>query len=275
MAHDKPLNIQDVDDGVKVLRKVNCDLRDGVPTLMWWHGEVYSRIPGEKDKLLFTVEGMNVRTSKTVSEDPYSYKHLSKEVLLYLDPTSGEVITEWNNPWTGAACKVVHIANDPVNFTIPYPGRPFTFPGQVVQDRLLVRHVIPLFYPNPLGSEFQSYVGGSYHATEMFGTFANAKEALSASSTSVASVDFSWSRVCQWLPWMEMGDRPGCLLFHATGTKLDGFDDLPHVLKNAIEHHYPLFKTPPPLDDERPNETSWMYFKKLKSGEIKDPWSTS
>ncbi len=268
----QPLNILDANDGARVLRKVQCDLRDGVPALRWWRGNMYSRVPGEKDTRIFAFEGMNIRTTKTLSADPYTYRSFSKEILLYLDPESGEIVHEWQNPWNGKACKVVHIANDPVNFTIPFPGSTFTFPGQVVKDRLFLRSEVPLLYSNPLGGEYQTYVGGQYHAIEMFSTFTDAVQVLDPSSTSASTVDFSWSRVCQWLPWMEMGDRAGCLMFHGSGTSLDSFDELPSLLKNTIEQRYPTFKTPPPLDDERPNETSWKYFKKFKGCEIEDPW---
>ena len=266
------LNIQDPNEGAKVLRKVHCDLRDGIPKLRWWRGNLYSRVPGEKDRLLLAFEGMNIRTTKTLSEDPYTYRAVSKEILLYTNPESGNVVHQWENPWNGKSCHVVHVANDPVNSTIPFSGSTFTFPGLIVKDRLLVSSEVPLLYPNPLGGEYQAYVGGQYHAIEMFSTFTDAPQVLNPATTSASTVDFSWSRVCQWLPWMEMGDRAGCLMFHGSGTSLDSFEELPSVLKNAIEQHYPTFKTPPPLDDERSNETSWKYFKKLKGGEIEDPW---
>ena len=50
---------------------------------------------------------------------------------------------------------------------------------------------VPLLYPNPLGGEFQESVGGKYHATEMFGTFVNADEALDRATTSVKTVNHS------------------------------------------------------------------------------------
>jgi hypothetical protein len=40
------------------------------------------------------------------------------------------------------------------------------------------------------------------------------------------------------------------------------WNDLPDVLKQEIETKYPAWKSPPPVDDTRPNETSWSYFKK-------------
>ena len=40
------------------------------------------------------------------------------QILLYLAPKTGEVLRTFDNPWTGEANEVIHVANDPVN------GRP-------------------------------------------------------------------------------------------------------------------------------------------------------
>ena len=40
--------------------------------------------------------------------------------------------------------------------------------------------------------------------------------------------------------------------------------------KDEIATNYPVYRTPPPGDDARPNETSWTYFKKaVESGKVK------
>jgi hypothetical protein len=62
---------------------------------------------------------------------------------------------------------------------------------------------------------------------------------------------------------MEMGGRSGLMVMNATGQKVAGIDQLPPVLRTEIEAHYPAWTAPPPLDDQRPNETSWTYFKKV------------
>jgi hypothetical protein len=33
-------------------------------------------------------------------------------------------------------------------------------------------------------------------------------------------------------------------------------------MRDAIEQEYPSYRTPPPGDDARANETSWTYYKK-------------
>jgi hypothetical protein len=35
------------------------------------------------------------------------------------------------------------------------------------------------------------------------------------------------------------------------------------VLRQEIHADYPAWTAPPPVDDQRPNETSWTYFKKV------------
>lgn len=55
---------------------------------------------------------------------------------------------------------------------------------------------------------------------------AKADDIIDASKQYINDVDIGWCRVSQWLPWMEMGDREGCLLWHGAGTRLARFDDL-------------------------------------------------
>jgi Protein of unknown function (DUF1838). len=47
-----------------------------------------------------------------------SIRRLNKEVIFYTDSRTGQMIDEWTNPWTDEEVKVVHVANDPFNYTI-------------------------------------------------------------------------------------------------------------------------------------------------------------
>jgi len=59
-----------------------------------------------------------------------------------------------------------------------------------------------------------------------------------------------------------MRGRAGTVYFHTAGRKLASFDDLSDTLLEQIETRFQKYAEPPPLDDARPNETSWTYFKK-------------
>jgi len=266
---DKALDLGTPEGALEAFRKVQCSTEDQRPTVYYWIGETYARIDGEPDRLLFRFEGMNVRQCTTVT-DPVrgrGFRQVSREVLYYKDPVTGEMLDEWKNPWTGDTVKVIHIANDPVNFRGPiFPkgvdGKPYRGDLKVMGDHWWGTTTVPLFYRNPLAGDYQDYVGGMYHATEMFNFFGKVSD-LTDSKKASADVDVAWSRMSDWLPWMKMRGRAGLLYFNGAGRKLDGYADLPESMRKIIEARNPTYVAPPPVDDARPNETSWSYFKKM------------
>lgn len=261
------LDLSKPEDAIVASRKMQCSTRDGEPIVYHWSGRVYSRVPGERDRHLFNVEGMNVRQCVTVN-DPQrgpGYRMVSRELMFYLDPRTNEVVNRWANPWTGETVEVVHVANDPVNMRAPSfargaDGTPHRFPGRIENGRVFMNFEAPLFYDDPMGGAYQDYVGGKYHAMEIFDFTADEATLLSR-STPHAQAAVAWVRIASWLPWMKMGDRSGQMVFNASGQVVPGIDALPQVIRDQIATNYPDYRTPPPLDDARPNETSWTYFK--------------
>lgn len=267
-AKPRLLNPAVAEDALEILKRVQCGEADGAPAVYHWSGKVYSRIAGEPDKYLFKVEGMNIRTCVAV-DDPArgrGWRLVSRELLLYLDPTTGEVLRKWQNPWTDETLDVLHIANDPVNQPAQFPksasGTPYAIPTLRREGRwFFMPFEAPLFYNNPLQGAYQDWVGGKYHAMEIFDFAFDANEMLDTKNATAYPM-VSWVRISDFLPWMKMRGRQGQLVFNAMGNKLKRFDELPAVLKTEIAASYPIYAAPPPVDDKRPNETSWTVFKK-------------
>jgi hypothetical protein len=268
-AEAQQLDLGKAEDALKANRKIHCSLTDGESVTMSWQGRVYSRVLGERDRLLFGVLGMNVRACTTVRDagGGYGYHMVSREIMLYLDPATGQLLRKWKNPWTGKEVDVIHVANDPVNsrpqFAKGADGREFTFPGTVQDGMVSMAMEIPLFYTNPLAGDYQEYVGGLYHAMEIFQFFTSESDLRDATKPRVENLSIGWVRVAQWLPWMEMGSLSGQMIVAATGRSLKAWSDLPPLMKAEIQSTYPAYTTAPPADDARPNETSWTYFKKV------------
>jgi hypothetical protein len=266
LAFDRP------EDALSMYRKIQCDTRDSVPVVFHWSGRVWSREEGVPDRLLWNVEGMNVRQCVTVN-DPVRGKGVrmvSRELMFYLDPKTGEVLETWQNPWTGKTNRVFHVQNDPVNqgpmFLTGRDGKPFTLPARVDNGRVFWNIEVPLFYTNPLGGDFQDYAGNQYHAMEMF-NFILDEKTLRSPKTTQGQAAVSWVRLSTWMPFMEMGSRPGELVFNATGAVVKGIDDLPRVLVDQIDRNFPAYRSPPPVDDARPNATTWTEFRKFVEAE--------
>jgi hypothetical protein len=269
-AKTQGIDLATPEGATQAARKIQCSLIDGEPSIYYFHGEAFSRVPGEADRKLFNVEGMNIRTcaSKTDPKQGTGWRLVSREVLFYVDHKSGQLLRKWDNPWTGKSVDVLQTANDPVNQRWQFPrdanGNPnpnAKFDATIQGDNWWDTITVPLFYTNPLAGDYQRYIGGTYHATEMFNFFGTMND-LTDPKKPNAAIKVGWVRMASWLPWMEMGDRAGIIYIHAAGRKIDNWEQLPTVMRDEINANYPAYKSPPALDDSRPNETSWTYFKK-------------
>ncbi len=269
-ASAQMLDPNDPQDALEISKRLQCGVSADEPAVYHWSGNIYGRSPGVRDKLLFKGEGMNIRRCVEVTdpERGTGWRLISREIMLMLDPETGEVVDEWENPYTGDTVAVMQIHNDPVNgrpnFPVGRDGSPFTLSTMRESGPyVFIPFEVPLFYPNPLAGDYQNYVGNSYHAMEIF-DFAALKSDLYDSSKPTAYPMISWVRISPWAPWMEMGGRPGQMVFNAMGQKLPGgFEELPDVLKNEIRENYPIYEQAPPKDDTRRNETTWTKFKLL------------
>jgi Protein of unknown function (DUF1838) len=264
------LDPQKPEDALLLNRKMSCSLEDGLPVIHWWKGSMMSRVPGERDRLLFNVQGMNIRQCGSVSDPKRGpgFRSVSREVMLYLDPQTNEVLRRWKNPWTGEEVEVIHVANDPVNMRAPTyafgaDGKPATFRGNFVKGMAWTSGEAPLWYDNPLAGNYQAYVGNNYQAMEMLNSFTDAKALLDPKVRTLPTVSISWARVSDWIPWMKMGGRSGMVVFTTVGKRVASIDDLSEPLRGEIKANYPTYLAPPPLDDARPNETSWTYIRKI------------
>ncbi|WFL76334.1 DUF1838 family protein [Altererythrobacter arenosus] len=271
-AMAEELDPANADDAFRMNTKMFCSLETEDPTVYYWEGTVYSVIRGEKDRHLFNVIAMNTRQCEAF-EDPVrgvGSRSVSREVMFYLDPESGEILRTWNNPWTGETVDVVHVANDPVNSRRPSwsrdeQGQPnSTFDPIVMGDHAYRGGgAALLFYDNPLAGDYQEYVGNNYQAAEFLTWTAPLADIKDAGTPHVVDSVISWGRISRWIPWMKMGGREGVLVFYTGGLRLNSWDEMPDKIKDEIKANYPAYVAPPPVNDDRPNDTSWTVAKRI------------
>lgn len=265
------LDPSDPDDALEVSKRLQCGAENGDTAVYHFAGNIYSRVPGERDRLLFRGEGMNIRVCQFY-DDPVrgsGYRIVSREVLFYIDSATGKVIDRWENPWTGETVDVMQVHNDPVNNGPSWARDADGNPSPSLRPKeegpyVFLPFEVPLFYTNPLAGEYQQFVGNEYHAMEIFDFAAMRAELYDPVNYPVAYPMVSWVRISQWMPWMRMGSRPGLMVFNFMGRKLPGgFEELPQIMKDEIRENYPIYEYAPPLDDTRRNETTWTKFKLL------------
>ncbi len=242
--------------------KVRASL-DGEDSVTWFTGNVHAWMPGGKFGVLFGFEGYNV--SRVVEADG-GYDLLTREAVFYLDPRTREILERWTNPYTGAEVDVVHVWNDPVNqqFRLDGPRGPWSVPVTSINDDVFFNVDVFLAYPSPLPrAEWpDNSQDDLYQAAELFQFFCKRADLENTGSESVPS-QVSWTRLAPWLPFMAMGDRPGQLVYHCRGAKVEGgYAGLPERIRDYVEARDPRFAEAP-REFSAPNETSWTYFKKL------------
>jgi hypothetical protein len=245
-ASAQPAGGDDLDPVNQYLR-ARCAL-DGRDTFTTWSGQILAAVPGETPRRLFDVVGMNVARCGRAGDDGW---FASRELMLYLDPETHAPLDRWRNPWTGEEVAVVHVANSPVQSRLSRARAPR---WERVGDEARFRIDVAVAYPQPLAP------GGHYQAIEMFVLDAPAAEVTERDRPTVSRLRLSWHRVGPWLPWMKMGDRPGTLVYSATGARVDGYEALPAALRAVIDERSPRFRAAPACLLDGPSETSFSYF---------------
>lgn len=252
------MTIESQDFDAQAWVKTRSSLDPNQSSFLTWAGSIYAFVPGEKRNRLFKMVGMSV--SRCIPTEDGSWDFTSKELTYYLHPETGERLQQWENPWTGELLTVMHVANNPVQGL--FKGK---FPAQVAGDS--ATFVFDLFttYPNPLATEpkFADYSPNlTYQAAELFKITVPKAELLNPEVLSVSKLQLYWDRIGPWVPWMKMGDRPGHLVYSAYGAKVNGFNELPQLLKAEINTRVPLYKHAPKAYLEGEDMTSWLYFQK-------------
>jgi hypothetical protein len=229
------------------------------------YGEVIvmAMVPGERGRKLFSLEVVGASRFLPIEG---GYQRLHREVGLYTDLETGDVLRAWTNPFLDRAVEVIHIQNDPVNFpfTVAQQEGPRRILFEDFGDHIVFHREVLLRYPSALPrAEYPLHSHSDwYEAAELFNSFGSRRDLENPDISSAAEIG-SWSRVGPWLPWMEMADRPGHLLYHGRSRKLaGGVDELPERLREYIERNMPKYLEAPDRFEE-PNETSWSYFKKV------------
>jgi hypothetical protein len=254
------LNLNKSEDLLTAYVKVRGSLDPKVETVVYDEGVIYAVLPNQPIKALFKFQMYNIaRFEKTDS----GYNLITREMLVYEDVKTGEILNKWYNPFTKDSVEVLHVWNDPVNSRSMSKG--FSLPYMKLSNNRICLYIdVPLFYPSPLKkAEWpQNSRSDMYQAAELFQFFVSEKDVQNKKLKSVP-FDIAWNRFSDFLPWMRMGDSPGHMMYSSRGSKLKGgWNDLPQNIKDFVLKTAPEYQHAPDKYTA-PNMTSWKYFKKV------------
>jgi hypothetical protein len=205
----------------------------------WYNGTVYA-VEGEtkNPQALFTFEGMELYRIAELEDGTYE---LTGNTVTFFRSLDGGWLKEFANPYTGKRNAVGAAVQG------GGPGRGFNLSVNGVRPTKL-RDQIP---DAPLRKWWSVAAGRVWMNNDTVyppglpppraqsqSMFATVSEFNNADLPRIPAV-FSSTVTMPWLEWMEMGDRPGHLLWHAAGAKLDSLAALPAEYRKRAEAEYP------------------------------------
>ena len=242
---ERTLDLDDPKENLRALLKLQADL-SGKDVLSGFPGKVWGWVPGKGNTLLFNTYGIGCSHIEEVAE---GYRFYHRELLYYTDPKTNEVLDSWENPYTGKTVEVRHIINDPVNRFYPFAGGRFSppYPYEVYGNDIVFQISVFRFEESPMSrADYPLHsADDNYQSAELWGMIGRMEEVMDPAVTSASCVT-SWSRISQWLPFMEMGDAPGIMAFHSHAYKLmNGESELPPQILAYTEKNYPKYLESP------------------------------
>jgi hypothetical protein len=227
-------------EALRTLVRVQARL-DGRDTPWWYFGRIYGVVPNEPPKLLFRFEGLEIPRFTRIGEDEYAVTGVTTS--FFCDSQTREVLKTFANPYTSEANPVA------VNRIGGQDNRAFAFYGLAG-----VRFARDPAVPAPPGGlrltwDFHGETAYMSHDREFPPGLPQPICESSVTRARIADLRdtgrpfvpaaFSSTHVSPWPQWMNMGGRPGHVVWHADGIKFESASELPAEFLRLMRSQFP------------------------------------
>jgi hypothetical protein len=221
----------------------------------WFDGTMFGIVGEEEPRPLVRFEGWEVYWVRPVEND--AYELTGHTVTFFYDVETGEMLDTFDNPYTGETNTVtasVQGGGAGSGFNYSVNGvRPTKFMDRMPEKPLLlqwssVRDVIWMHAET-------AYPPGLSQPRKQRQTMFTNLEDFNNPEVSNLPASFSATVFENWSRWMEMGDRPGHVIWHASGAKIASLDDLPDAFRERLERDHADRMTADPFSGVKKKST--------------------
>jgi len=282
-----PLDFSTARDNVYGFVKSYTSLSEK-PVFGAFEGVQYAVIGKERARPLFRFAGFGHLQGRINADGTADIR--SKEVGLFLDLKSGEVIDTWENPWTGETVKVLPFYNEASNGHIPLEmptfamgtkkestlmneadakqnasgAAPFIIPWRRIGDQYLFEWDYAHEYTNPVTPEGwpKASTGPRINPSEHFVFYVPAA-ALEDRAVLNPPLYSGFMRQGPWWPWMLMGQSgvDGVLLGRMHSHRITGgLDEINPAVLARVRRDRPDLLEPPNSWTPAPIKDTWSYY---------------
>lgn len=210
--------------------------------VVWWMDGVRYGVVDARATALF---GMKIGMfHQFFRQTDGTHKLVIFELTYYTDLTSGKLLEEFDNPYTGERNRVSHVRLGPeirhqTSAGLARPDNPMVEeyasslgPALISNDDVWIPTSVEarIRFPKPTAPEIVLSIYTTIHGS--------VTDALDTTLLS-APCSLAFQNVLRWEPFMRMGDRPGNMMSRAAGRKLESVDELPDDYRRIAERMHP------------------------------------
>ena len=192
---------------------------------------------------------INYNVTRWRQADENLYVATMNEVALFTRFDTDEVITHWDNPYTGETVEVQQYLTGPITIENGLEGtvtdetatmKPKDMEWWSVGGKLFIPSRSQFRFPNPLRPEVwpKASVGPTFHWDSFIFLMAEIADIENPDLTMAPAISH-YQETLNWNPWMLMGQRPGRQLSRGYGCKLRNLDEMPANLRARLEQYAP------------------------------------
>jgi len=217
---------------------------DGALTYEWMTGTAYAIPEDGPSTPLFDIESVTLRQFQRRGAGHYAEQTFA--CRLYRQPSTRAFIQRWNNPYTREnidlkpGCRSgVTVVYSPAGATLDSDiafdstalGTPMQLRVVDAGNHLIVRR--------EAHSEYQLSPAAAPRRETAIDTFKLARSYLTDTKRSHWLPQYQWTSVTQWMTLLNMGNRPGRMLWSINGRNYLHAEELPSDFRQAVERLAP------------------------------------
>lgn len=220
------------------LIRMNASL-EPVDTPWFFNGSVYAVVGEQAPVELMHAQGLEIYNMQPHGAGGFMMHGLT--ITFMTDTQTGEVLKEFRNPFTDK------IVEPPIHTARTAPGggylyqttgiRPVVAADEIPDSKLKLWWTAAGDYVW-LHNETVYPPGVSQPRKQRQSNFARRADFANPKIKSLSSA-FTVSFWAPWSNWLGMEDRPGHIVWHASGAKLNSLDELPAAFRQRVERDYP------------------------------------
>jgi hypothetical protein len=208
---------------------------------IWGYGHEGNLVP------FFSMNNYSVNKWRKLANGNHAVQVFESGV--YTKFGSYDVITEWDNPFTGERREIHQFRSGPLNVEFGPDGiiagpettvKPKPMQLETMEDSIVAMTQSSFVFPSPFQpEEFPKESPGRMFFWDSHSSHASPMSAVADPDVASAPAATTLTNFVSWAPWMGMSQRPGRTYGRGVGRKISGIEALPPEVIRSIEEQTP------------------------------------